>query len=99
MERTPIYAYAMRREDGTLVVLNEYEGKRESTIGRIINIGKAMIPVSTSRESIERYGNYLAVIPTAHEILDIQPLLESRVIPKDSVDDIDRSNFPNFAFR
>jgi len=81
-ERQPLFAYAMRGKDGALRILHSLD--EDSKLNRHYRI-----PVSASREPIERYGNFVTGQELEHEVMDISPLLEVNVISPDRVMNLD----------
>ena len=89
MTSKPLYAYATKNEDGTLVITHELdeESKFENHY---------RIPVSASKETIAKRGTHLTQGELEHTLVDISPLIEAGVVPKENVLDLDMQTRSRF---
>ncbi len=87
--RRSLYAYAVRKSDGSLSIVHSYSDK--------FRVYK--IPVSSEARSIQAHGSLLVGSSLENQLVDIAPLVESGVLSSDSLINIDLDEFRSQIIR
>jgi len=84
-KQEPLYAYAVRKTDGSLAILQSNDNK----FGIEDNY---RIPVSLDKRNIEAHGRILVGGSLESQLVDVSPLVESGIISPDSLIKLDEYN-------